>query len=295
MITPPHSVVVFGSLHYDIIVKGPHRPRKGETVAGSVWYPKFGGKGANQAVSAAKHGVNSVMIGAIGSDEFGNMLKDNLIKCGVDISWLRTIEGDNSGISVAIFDDEGDYGAVIVSGCNLSLCDEDVLAAKSVFRHGSILLLQNEVLDAANIYAAKTMKQAGGTVILNAAPARSVSPTLANFVDILVVNTVEAEALAEVENINSLNKALEAARLLVKQYSSVVVTAGGDGVAFANKNGEAAQVPAIKVKLVSTHGAGDEFIGVLAAELLHGATLEQAVNKGNISAARLVSSGVLSD
>ena len=284
------SVVVFGSLHYDIIVKGPHRPRKGETVAGSAWYPKCGGKGGNQAVSAARHGVKSAMIGAVAEDAFGLALKDNLDVNGVDIRWVRTIEGEGSGMSVAIFDAEGDYGAVIVSGSNLTLCEEDVSAAAELFRSDSVLVLQNEVPDAANVFAAQAMKKAGGRVVLNAAPARAPSGDLAALVDVVVVNAVEAEELAEVPVVNSLDTALAAARILALQYPAAVVTAGGDGVAFVQHDGYEAKIPAIKVKLVSTHGAGDEFVGALAAKMALGATLVQAVNNGNEAAARLVSS-----
>ncbi|UXN06492.1 ribokinase [Bartonella sp. HY761] len=286
-ITP--AVVIFGSIHYDIIVKSPDRPKKGETVAGTAWHPKCGGKGGNQAVSAANHGVKSVMIGVVASDTFGQVLKDNFNHNGVDTRWLRTIEGEGSGMSVAIFDAEGDYGAVIVSGSNLALCEDDVIAAQDVFCNGSILVLQNEIQDTANVHAAQAMHKAGGTVILNAAPARPLSSQLVKLIDILVVNTVEAEALAKCAPINSLTAALEAAKILVKDYPTVVVTAGGDGVAFACQNGETGQIPAQKVKLVSTHGAGDKFIGVLAAEIFKGASLAEAISVGNSAAALHVS------
>jgi ribokinase len=200
------AVVVFGSLHYDIIVKGPARPRKGETVTGSAWNPACGGKGGNQAVSAAKAGVRSAMIGAVGDDDFGQTLLDNLAANAVELDHVRVIEGAASGMSVAIFDAEGDYGAVIVSGSNLQLGQSDVAQAEHLFRAGNILVLQNEVPDAANVLAASAMKQAGGRVVLNAAPARDLSPELARLIDVLVVNAVEAEALAgggEVETLKT--------------------------------------------------------------------------------------------
>lgn len=284
------SVVVFGSLHYDIIVKGPHRPRKGETVTGTGWYPKCGGKGGNQAVSAARHGSKAAMIGVVANDEFGRALKTNLDIQGVDDRFVRVIENGSSGMSAAIFDAEGDYGAVIVSGSNLALSREDVEAAEELFHGGAVLVLQNEVPDAANVVAASAMKQAGGRIVLNAAPVRSPSPELAALIDVIVVNAVEAEALADVSEVNSLDTALDAARILGRQYPAAIVTAGGDGVALVERGGHEAQIAPIKVELVSTHGAGDEFIGVLAAELACGATLEQAARSGNEAAARLVSS-----
>lgn len=283
------TVVVFGSLHYDIIVKGPARPRKGETVTGSAWHPACGGKGGNQAVSAARHGARTAMIGAVGDDDFGRVLVDNLGRNRVEHQYVRCIEGAPSGMSVALFDAEGDYGAVIVSGSNLQLSSQDVDAAASLFRTGNVLVLQNEVPDAANVHAALAMKKAGGTVILNAAPARDLSPELVSLVDVLVVNAVEAEALAATAEVVTLNDALAAARVLSETFPVVVVTAGGAGVAYARQGGEQAAIPAIKVKLVSTHGAGDEFTGVLATEVLRGASLTAALEAANHAAARLVS------
>ncbi|APO74507.1 ribokinase 2 [Rhizobium etli 8C-3] len=283
------AVVVFGSLHYDIIVKGPHRPRKGETVAGSAWYTKCGGKGGNQAVSAAKHGVSTVMIGAVADDEFGRALTKNLDDHKVDRRFVRALPGAASGMSVAIFDSEGDYGAVFVSGTNLQMGAEDVEGASAVFQAGSVLVLQNEVPDEANLAAAAAMKRAGGTVVLNAAPARAPSSELTALVDVVVVNAGEAEALASVPSVESLDNALAAARILAERYPVAVVTAGGDGVAFVERDGDEKAIPAVKVKLVSTHGAGDEFIGVFAAQIAGRSSIEAAVAKANEAAAILVS------
>lgn len=290
MIASSPAVVVFGSLHYDIIVKGPARPRKGETVTGSAWNPACGGKGGNQAVSAAKAGVRSAMIGAVGDDDFGATLTANLAANAVELDHVRVIEGGASGMSVAIFDSEGDYGAVIVSGSNLQLGQTDVQQAASLFQEGNILVLQNEVPDPANVLAASAMKRAGGKVVLNAAPVRALSPELAGLIDVLVVNSVEAEALAGGAEVETLDDAIAAARVLVKSFPVAVVTAGGAGVAYATRDGEEATIPAIKIKLVSTHGAGDEFIGVLAAQLLRGDGIKAALSAANHAAAILVSS-----
>jgi len=284
------AVVVFGSLHYDIIVKGPARPRKGETVTGSAWNPACGGKGGNQAVSAAKAGVRSAMIGAVGDDDFGHTLLDNLAANAVELDQVRVIDGAASGMSVAIFDAEGDYGAVIVSGSNLQLGQSDVAQAEHLFRAGNILVLQNEVPDAANVLAASAMKQVGGRVVLNAAPARDLSPELARLIDVLVVNAVEAEALAGGGEVETLKDAIATAEVLAQSFPVAVVTAGGEGVAFAEQGGAKGTIPAIKVKLVSTHGAGDEFIGVLAAQMLQGESVTTALSMANQAAALLVSS-----
>lgn len=285
------TVVVLGSLHYDIMVEGPGRPRKGETVTGTAWHPKCGGKGGNQAVSAAKTGIATEMIGAVADDTFGQALVENLARHHVGHRFIRHVEGVGSGMSVAIFDSDGDYGAVIVSGANLALGAADVAAAASLFDGAAVLVLQNEVPDAANVAAARAMKSSGGRVILNAAPARPLSSDLAALVDILVVNAIEAEAIAEVPVVDTLDGAMAAARILARRFPVAVVTAGGEGVACATTDDAEIALPAIPITVVSTHGAGDEFVGVLAADLARGSPLPEALDAANRAAALLVSGG----
>ncbi|MGM4914834.1 ribokinase [Rhizobium sp. 768_B6_N1_8] len=284
------TIFVFGSLHYDVVVKGPARPRKGETVTGTAWFPKCGGKGGNQAVSAARAGAKTLMIGAVANDDFGVHLLANLKEKGVDHRFVRTVDGASTGMSVAIFDSEGDYGAVIVSGTNLSLSSSDVDAAKVHFAAGDLLVLQSEVPDEANVLAASAMKAAGGKVLINAAPARELSAELAQLIDVIVVNAVEAEMLADVSKVETLHDALAAARTLATKYPVAVVTAGGEGVACAQLDPPfETAIPARKVKLISTHGAGDEFIGVLATNLAAGAGMSVALERASEAAAILVS------
>jgi ribokinase len=135
-------VVVVGSLHYDIMVDAPDRPRKGETVTGYSWRPKFGGKGGNQAVAAAKAGAEARMAGAVGDDEFGRFLLDALSAGGVDASRVQHLPSTGSGMSVAIADASGDYGAVIVSGANL-LVDAAAFTEPDLWQDARALILQN--------------------------------------------------------------------------------------------------------------------------------------------------------
>ncbi|API56028.1 ribokinase (plasmid) [Rhizobium leguminosarum] len=281
-------VTVFGSLHYDIAVMGPARPRKGETVTGASWHPKSGGKGGNQAVSSARTGVATAMIGAVADDEFGRFLIANLDRKNVDHTFVRRDASQSTGMSVAIFDAEGDYGAVIVSGSNLTLGEGDVAAARDLLERTTLLVLQSEIPDAANVAAARTVKQAGGRVLINAAPARPLSADLQPLIDIIVVNAIEAEMLAGVPVVETLDGALEAAKRLANVFPEVVVTAGGAGVAFASRDAVEILIPAMKVEVESTHGAGDEFIGVLAAEIASGETMNAALQKANHAAAKLV-------
>lgn len=286
MSTSASGVVVAGSLHYDIMVAAPHRPAAGETVQGIRWHPKFGGKGGNQAVAAARSGASVRMLGAVGDDAFGHFLRDRLRRGGVDDEHVATLPGRPSGMSVAISDATGDYGAVIVSGTNLEV-DPAALDADDLWREATILLLQNEVPESLNLAAAQAARARGVRVCLNAAPYRPLTPLFAELVDVLVVNALEAESLSGIA-VGDLDGAWAAARGLARRYPVAVVTAGGDGVAVAERDGESITLAADKVMLVSTHGAGDMFTGVLAAALAGGAALAEAVARANRSAARHV-------
>lgn len=281
-------VTVFGSLHYDIAVNAPARPRKGETVTGTSWYPKCGGKGGNQAVSAVRAGARTEMIGAVADDDFGHTLIANLAAKGVGHIHVRRDADRSTGMSVAIFDAEGDYGAIIVSGSNLTLSDADVEAATALLQKTAILVLQNEIPDAANVAAARVVQAAGGKVLLNAAPARELSFELRGLIDVLVVNAIEAEMLAGIEAVETLDDARAAAKRLAQSFPHVVVTAGGSGVAYSNSEGQTLAIDPIRVDVASTHGAGDEFIGVLAAFLARSMDFRAALDLANRAAAKLV-------
>jgi ribokinase len=280
------AVVVVGSLHYDIMVDAPDRPRKGETVAGSAWRPKFGGKGGNQAVAAARAGALTRMAGAVGNDGFGNFLLAGLDAAGVDRTAVAVIDVAGSGMSVAISDAEGDYGAVIVSGANL-LIPRVLVEAQSLWRAARVLVLQNEVAESINLVAAHAARRVGALICLNAAPARPLACELAALVDILVVNAVEAEILSGVV-VDSLDGARRAAACLRSLVRTAIVTAGGAGVAAATPDREVA-LPAIPIDVASTHGAGDTFVGVLAAGIAAALSLDEALSEANKAAADHVS------
>lgn len=288
MNTEPRPVVVaVGSLHYDIMVDAPDRPRKGETVTGFGWRPKFGGKGGNQAVAAARAGADVRMAGAIGDDDFGRFLLANLTAAGVDASRIAHIAGRGSGMSVAISDSGGDYGAVIVSGANAAL-DPRSLDDPTLWRDAGLLILQNEMPDAVNLAAAKAARSAGVPVCLNAAPHRSLTDEFIALVDIMMVNAIEAEQFCGCP-VGDLTSAVGAARLLSNRFATVVVTAGGDGVVGLQRGQEPVAVPAIPVRLVSTHGAGDVFAGTFAAAFAAGSTFAVCLDLANQAAARHVS------
>lgn len=280
-----NTVLVAGSLHYDIIVETSHLPAVDETGVGSRWYPKFGGKGGNQAVSAVKQGAKARMIGAVGNDEFGAFLRARLVEAGVDDRFVSTVDV-GSGMSVAMMLPNGDYAATIVSGANLTLSAGDV-AADGVWADVGLLVLQNEMPEVANIAAATEARRRGIRVVLNAAPWRPLSPDFARLADILVVNAVEA-AMMGAGRVDSLSLAATAARSLAERFDSVIVTAGAQGLAAFGEDDTEFMIPSEPVTVVSSHGAGDAFIGALAASLVVGSDLRTACQNASSAAARHV-------
>lgn len=289
-VPPPAApvVLVAGSLHHDIMIEAPRLPRVDETAVGRRWYPKFGGKGGNQAVAAAAAGARARMFGAVGRDGFGAFLTAALDAGGVDRRFVTEVDGVGSGMSVAVVEDGGDYAATIVSGANLHL-DPAALDVAPLWDGVAVLVLQNEVTEAVNLAAARAARARGVTVVLNAAPARVLPEELERLTDVLVVNAVEAEMMGA-GAVTDLETAGAAAALLARRFAAVVVTAGGKGLA-AQAGGAAFAVPAERVTVASTHGAGDCFTGTLAAELARGAGLEAACRAASAAAARHVARG----
>jgi ribokinase len=267
-----------GSLHLDVIVTAPHLPREDETVTGSAVTYAFGGKGGNQAVAAARMGARVAMAGAVGDDAFAARLLAGL--AGVDATGVRVVPGP-SGMSVAIMQPDGSYGAVIVSGANLAID----AGAVEVPPDARVLVLQNEVPEAVNLSVARRARAAGVTVVMNAAPARAMDAGMLQLVDVLVVNRVEAEALA-----GSRDPAAAAQALAALGPGRVIVTLGAGGLVLCD--GAVTAHPAREVAVVSSHGAGDAFIGALAARLDAGEGLADAAAFAQGAAALHVSSAV---
>ena len=276
------TVLTVGSLHYDIMVEATHLPRRDETAVGTRWYPKFGGKGGNQAVAVAKAGVASRLFGAVGDDDFGQFLRAHLRAGGVDDAFVATLPTP-SGMSVAIMDTAGDYAATIVSGANLAI-DPAGLAHDALWHDVGLLILQNEVTDTLNLAAATAARARGIRTLLNAAPARTLPAALIPLIDILVVNAVEAEMMGTAP-ISCLASAAMAAQRLATQFETVIVTAGSLGLAAFGADNVQITLPAEKVQVISSHGAGDAFIGTLAAQLVQGADLATAARAASHAAA----------
>mgnify|MGYP001327228825 CR=1 FL=1 len=277
------QVAVLGSLHMDVMVYAPDRPRKGETLRGSGWGLRCGGKGGNQAVQAAVHGAQVSMISRIGADEFGEKLLANLRAAGVNTDPVLLDETAGSGMSVAIVDETGDYGAVIVSGVNMHMDAADIARTLPIIQAADVLVLQYEVPLETVAQAAQAAAEANTKVVLNAAPAYPPPADLLPYVDILVVNEVEGEMLSNIP-ITDRAAAFRAAERLAQQVRTVILTLGGEGAIIAT-GGSLIHLPAYAVQVVDTHGAGDAFVGALAAQLSSGLDISAAVHYASAAAA----------
>jgi len=281
------DVIVCGSLHLDIMLYAPALPRPDETVAGTRWEQKCGGKGGNQAVMASRAGARTAMIGRVGDDTFGLRLRANLEEAGVDAREVAVDRDTGSGMSAAIVRNDGDYSAVIVSGANLKIPADALEDRWRALGGARVLALQNEVLEAVDVAAAAVAKASGATVVLNAAPARPMPKSLLDLVDVLVVNRVEAGMLAG-GSVTNRTEAFDAARRLGSNRRAAIVTLGGDGLVVLPEGGEGLWIAPTTVSVVSTHGAGDCFVGTLVARLAAGDELQRGAEAASVAAARFV-------
>lgn len=287
MTKPAFDIIVCGSLHLDIVVDAPHLPRLDETAVGTAWRQVCGGKGGNQAVQAARAGAHVAMISRVGEDDFGQKLRTNLETAGVDTRCISRDASAGSGMSVALLNADGDYGAVIVSGSNLNIAPQMLAPDWQQLGGAAVVILQNEVPDAVNLAMAKLARAKGAKVVFNAAPARPDYQDLLDFVDVLVVNRIEAEAFSGT-SVSDFETARAAAPALVSKTRSVVITLGGQGLLVAPAGGAMVEIAPIPVTVVSTHGAGDCFVGALATHLAKGAPLVEACHAANAAAAHFV-------
>jgi ribokinase len=281
------DVIICGSLHLDIMVKGANLPKLDETAVGSEWGMTCGGKGGNQAVMSARKGARTAIIGRVGKDDFGERLLSNLDLFKVDRSAVGVDEKAGSGMSVAILDAQGDYGAVIVSGANLELDPAECARQWQALGGAKVLILQNEIPDAVNAAIASAAKASGAAVVLNAAPARALSADLLQCTDVLVVNRVEAEMMSGAE-VKDAQNAMAALPALGAGKRDIIITLGGEGLVLQCRDAPPVSLAPHSVQVVSTHGAGDCFLGALAARLAAGSSLEESAEQANRAAAAFV-------
>lgn len=269
-------VAVVGSINMDIVVESTSFPLPGQTVMGRniAYFP--GGKGANQAVAAARLGADVRMIGAIGNDNFGGQLLAGLKAEGIDTRGVKATEG-SSGIA-SILVSGGENEIVVVPGANGELRPEDVAANASLIEEADIILVQLEIPQVSVEAALKQAKACGKKTILNPAPAGQFPDEWLPLADIVTPNETELAALVGEEQLDDPLKLQEAMnKLHARGASRIIVTLGANGAALSLGDGEIVRVPGHRVTVVDTTGAGDTFHGALAAAWAGGLELPQAL------------------
>ncbi|MEH0981021.1 ribokinase [Micromonospora sp. CPCC 205556] len=260
-------VVVVGSANMDLVGTGPTLPRPGETVLGSDFVMVPGGKGANQAIAAVRAGASCAFLGALGSDAFGVTLRARITAAGVDTGQLRVVYGA-SGVALVMVNADGENAILVTPGANASFTGltEGELAA---VREADVLVAQLEIPVETVTTAAVAAREAGTRVILNAAPARPVPAELLAAVDLLVVNETEAQLLT--------GRGRDEPQALLELVPRAVLTLGGDGAWYGDRDGAATHVPAVGVDVVDSTAAGDAFTAALAVAWGEGRDVLDAV------------------
>lgn len=275
------DILVIGSLNADLVVRAPRFPAPGETISGEDLTIIPGGKGANQAVAAARQGASVTMVGRVGNDSFGPTLIQNLRDNRVDISLVQT-DQSATGTALIVVDSSGQNSIVLSPGANGKVSPADVDALS--FQNVDMLLLQLEIPLETVVHAASLARQNGLRLILNPAPARQLPDSLLADVNILVPNEGELQYLSG-QPVTDIDSAKSAAQvLLAKGVQTVIVTLGRNGALLVTDE-NTLHIPTFNVEVVDTTAAGDAFIGGLAAGLLKGNPLEKAVRYGNASGA----------
>ncbi len=259
-----------GSTNMDLVASAAQLPRPGETTLGHDFRQVPGGKGANQAVAAARAGGSATLLGAIGSDAFGVTLKARLNSSGVDVSQLRVVYGA-SGVALIAVNDAGENTIVVVPGANghfRDLTGEEVATIAAA----DLVLTQLETPRSTALQAAAAAREGGTRMVLNAAPARPLPDELWPLVDLLVANRLEAEALVGTEQ-----PPAELVTVLLERVPRVVVTRGAQGAWLGERGSAPVHIPAPVIGAVDTTGAGDAFTGALAVAWGEGRPLDDAV------------------
>jgi len=268
----------------DLVTRAPRLPKGGETLIGQSFATVSGGKGANQAVAAARLGAEVSMIGCVGNDAYGEALRGALLAEQIDCQAVSTVDG-SSGVALIVVDDSSQNSIVIVPGANGALTAEAIGRFDSVIQAADVLICQLEVPDASVGHALKRGRELGKTVILNPAPvSRPLPSDWYASIDYLIPNESEASALSGLA-VDSLEAAQAAAtRLIALGAGKVIITLGAQGSLFADGQ-RFEHFPAPAVKAVDTTAAGDTFVGGFAAALAAGKDEAQAIRFGQVAAA----------
>jgi ribokinase len=286
------KICVVGASNLDLISYVPRLPRVGETLHGTRFHMGYGGKGANQAVMAAKLGGDVAMVTKLGQDIFGENTLKNFQSWGVDTRHVLFTDQAFSGVAPIAVDPEGHNAIIIVTGANDLLTPEEVEAARPVIAAAQIVVCQLEIPVDITLTALRIAREEGVTTIFNPAPARPDLPDeLFQLSDIFCPNESETELLTGLP-VSTIGEAETAARGLLERGAGVVILTLGERGSLLVKSDGSAHVPAAPVKALDTTGAGDAFVGSLAYFLAAGRPLTEAMRRANhIAAISVQSSG----
>ncbi len=274
------TLVVVGSLNMDLVVRAPRHPQPGETLIGGDFQTFPGGKGANQAVAAARLGAAVRMIGRVGQDAFGDALLHTVRQDSVDTAFIRRDENAATGVALITLDAAGQNTIVVAPGANMQVTPQDIRDAEAAFIGADLLLMQLECPLEAVQAAAEMAHRHGLKVALNPAPARPLPADLLAQTDYLLPNQPELRLLAEGEP----DVTTAAARLLSGGVRNLIVTLGEEGALLVTAEGQE-KLPAFSVPVVDTVAAGDAFAGAFCVALAEGRPLREAVLWGNAAGA----------
>lgn len=270
------KILVIGSSNMDLVVKTSHFPKPGETIIGGSFSMIPGGKGANQAVAAARLGGEVALVAQIGNDPFGTANLHNYQNEGIDTAYVEQDSEAPSGIALITVDKSGENTIIVASGANARMNVDNLERASMLFEWADVVLLQLEIPMAVVTESAKMAKARGKTVILNPAPAQALPSELLENVDIITPNETEAEFLTGVSVSDVSSAALAAARFNASGIQQVIITLGENGAFLADGKTNAI-IPTQSVKAVDTTAAGDTFNGALAVALGKGEAINNAM------------------
>lgn len=281
------NIIVVGSLNTDLVVRTPRRPLIGETITGAEYSEVGGGKGANQALAAARLGAQVRMIGHVGRDAYGKLVTESLASGGVDVSNVRAIEGARTAVAFIVVESEGENSIIVASGANQLWSEEDISRTEALLDQapeGTIVMLQLEIPIEVVSRALARAKDRGHRIILDPAPVKPMPADLLEGIDYATPNELEASQITKIE-VRGVKTAIDAGKVLLDRgVRTAIITLGGKGCVIATK--EATQhYPTYPVNPVDTTAAGDAFNGAFAVALGKGKSCEEAAAFANAAAA----------